>query len=168
MDGTEEPVVVDAGPLIHLDELDCLDLMDTYASLRIPAVVWGEVLKHRPDMAAHTVNQCIEAATCILSSRLTTLKATLGLDAGEVAALALAQSVSAQVLFTDDAAARHAGEALGLRVHGTIGLVVRSVRTKQRTPRQVIEILESIPSQSTLHIARPILDEAIAAVQGLL
>ena len=165
MERTDRTVVVDAGPLIHLDEVECLDLLDTYANILIPAVVWVEVLKHRPNLIAHNVSQYVDAGARPLSSRLITLKVTMGLDAGEVAALALAQSVSAQLLFTDDAAARHAGEALGLRVHGTIGLVIRSVRTKQRTPGQVIEILESMPKRSTLHIARPILDEAIAAVR---
>ena len=32
-------VVVDAGPLIHLDELDCLDLLSGFSPLVIPGEV---------------------------------------------------------------------------------------------------------------------------------
>lgn len=165
MEKIERTVILDAGPLIHLDELDCLDLLSTYTAMLIPSAVWVEVLKHRPSMVSHNLRRYIDSRSCTLSLRLTTLKVTLGLDAGEVAALGLAQAVSAEMLFTDDAAARHAGEALGIKVHGTIGLVVRAVRMNQRTPEQVIKILESIPMRSTLYIALPILHEAIAAVR---
>ena len=41
-------VVSDAGPLIHLDELGCLDLLKGLGDVLIPEVVWAEVQKHRP------------------------------------------------------------------------------------------------------------------------
>jgi len=41
-------VVCDAGPLIHLDEVGCIDLLDEFSEVLIPAAVWHEVQKHRP------------------------------------------------------------------------------------------------------------------------
>jgi hypothetical protein len=40
---TEPPpgVVCDAGPLIHLDELDSLDLLCDFASVLVPRSVWA-------------------------------------------------------------------------------------------------------------------------------
>ena len=41
-------VVADAGPLIHLDELDALDVLSDYAQVHVPPAVWREVEHHRP------------------------------------------------------------------------------------------------------------------------
>ena len=35
-------VVCDAGPLIHLDELDCLDLLGDYPEVLGPEAVWRD------------------------------------------------------------------------------------------------------------------------------
>jgi hypothetical protein len=39
--------VCDAGPVIHLDELACLDLLRELGRLLIPESVWGEAQRHR-------------------------------------------------------------------------------------------------------------------------
>src|SRR5437867_3654635 len=41
-------VVCDAGPLIHLDELNCLELLSDYAAVLVPEIIWQEVKRHRP------------------------------------------------------------------------------------------------------------------------
>ena len=40
-------VVCDAGPLIHLDELEALDLLADFAEVLVPDAVWREV-EHSP------------------------------------------------------------------------------------------------------------------------
>lgn len=49
---TDQPmpiVVCDAGPLIHLDELGCLDLLSDFFEVLVPEAVWREVRQHRPN-----------------------------------------------------------------------------------------------------------------------
>jgi predicted nucleic acid-binding protein len=41
-------VVCDAGPLIHLDELGCFDLLSRFRDVLVPDAVWNEVARHRP------------------------------------------------------------------------------------------------------------------------
>lgn len=41
-------VVCDAGPLIHLDELGCLDLLNEFQEVLVPPIVWKEVEHDRP------------------------------------------------------------------------------------------------------------------------
>ena len=128
------PVVSDAGPLIHLDQLNCLDLLRDLGRVLIPREVWKEALKHRPQLdlsrlpAAHVVDVTGEP-----SARLLALIVSLGLDAGEMAALLLVEGVSARLFLCDDAAARLAAESLGFTVRGTIGLLIRSIRATTRT-----------------------------------
>ena len=49
------PVVVcDAGPVIHLDELGCLNLLSDFTEILIPEAVWSEVQRHRPEALSRT------------------------------------------------------------------------------------------------------------------
>ncbi|UZQ53234.1 hypothetical protein OOK60_12035 [Trichothermofontia sichuanensis B231] len=43
-------IVCDAGPLIHLDELKVVWLLNDFQQVLIPDQVWAEVAVHRPDM----------------------------------------------------------------------------------------------------------------------
>jgi predicted nucleic acid-binding protein len=159
------PVVLDAGPLIHLDELDALDLLDSFNDVIIPQIVWEEVTHHRPSISLANRQTCsIHTVVYPASPTLRMLTGSFALDAGEVAALALAEMCKVPVFLTDDAAARVAGESMGLSVHGTIGVVVRAIRTGQRTKEQVLQMLRSIPEISSLHISRKLLDEVIETV----
>ncbi|RYF39128.1 MAG: DNA-binding protein, partial [Cytophagaceae bacterium] len=58
---------------------------------------------------------------------------------------------------TDDTAARLAAENLKIPAHGTIGILVRAIRRRQRTKEEVLELLQSIPTRSTLHLKRSLL-----------
>ena len=48
MDKTSLVVVADAGPIIQLDELACLDLLVDFGRVIVPETVWLEVQCHRP------------------------------------------------------------------------------------------------------------------------
>ena len=41
-------VVADAEPLIHLDELDALDVLSDFKEILVPNAVWLEVQQHQP------------------------------------------------------------------------------------------------------------------------
>lgn len=58
----DEPsiVVCDAGPLIHLDELDQLDLLRDFSSVCIPQQVAYEVARHRPRVPLNSLPIVIE------------------------------------------------------------------------------------------------------------
>ena len=99
------------------------------------------------------------------SAILQTLIVSLGLDRGERDALALLESFAGCLLFCDDAAARLAAESLGFSVHGTIGILVRSIRVGSRTRQDAIDVLRQIPHKSSLHISGQLLETVIAEVE---
>src|SRR5947209_3802215 len=86
-------VVCDAGPLIHLDEMDCIDLLRLFANVLIPETVWIEVQRHRPAVLRrrrvrlHRIEVIPDP-----QPRLVNLITSLALDPGEEAALRLMQS----------------------------------------------------------------------------
>jgi hypothetical protein len=52
-----------------------------------------------------------------------------------------------------------------IHIHGTIGILLRAIRRSQRTPAQVLALLQSIPQQSSLHIRADLLEEIKAQVR---
>lgn len=167
MAATDAPVVCDAGPIIHLDELGCLDLLTDFSPLLVPEVVWNEVTRYR----AHLVPADLPDARIVPvpvggSERLATFSASLGLHLGERATIALMEQVGARLLLCDDSAARLAAESLGFEVRGTLGVVVRSIRRQRRTREQVLTLLRDLPRQSTLHVSVKLLQTVIGQVES--
>ena len=158
--------VADAGPIIHLDELGAVDLLGDFGTVLVPREVWDEVVRHRPRLAPDGVpGGCLVDVPGIPSPKLRALIDSFRLDAGETAALTLIEARRAQLFLCDDAAARLAAESLGFPVHGTIGVLVRSIRRAMRSREQVLEILRGVPQASTLHISGRLLSTIIATVE---
>jgi hypothetical protein len=70
------------------------------------------------------------------------------------------------ILLTDDSAARVAARSVGVRAYGTIGLLVRSMRTGVCSRQEVVDALGSIPRRGSLHIRQSLLDEVIEQVRA--
>jgi predicted nucleic acid-binding protein len=160
-------IVCDAGPLIHLDELDCLDLLADFPTILVPEQVWEEVEHHRPGALEHPGVRVRRVSTVISGeAAFQALTKALALDLGEQAALSLMERHLDATLLTDDAAARLAANGLGYRVHGTIGILLRAIRRQQRTREEVLSVLRGLPTRSTLHIRPDLLQEIIAQLQN--
>jgi len=154
-------VVADAGPILHLDELGCLDVLNDFAEVLIPPAVWEEIARHRPAaLKASPVLKKIPV-TSEPDERLKNLGQRFALHRGEMQALQLAVERQAQLFLTDDGAARVAAQELGCKLHGTIGLILRSVRCGRRTLANAISLLEAIPTRSTLHLKPSLLAQVI-------
>lgn len=170
-EGVIEPgpeVVCDAGPLIHLDELDCLGLLSDFSAIWVPDAVRREVAAHRPGALNHNeVRLRFPARDPDADAALAAVVKMLALERGEETALALTRTRLGALLLTDDSAARLAARGLGIRVHGSIGVVLRALRRGLRTRREVLDLLRSLPSKSTLHIRPRLLDEIIREVEEL-
>jgi predicted nucleic acid-binding protein len=166
MERTEShSTILHAGPIIHLDEVGCLDLLCDFGSLITAEIVWHEACRHRPHLQpTDVVGLQVVPVMTLPSPRLAALVDTLGLAAGETAALILAGSYASPMFMTDDSAARLAAESLGLRTHGTLGILVRSIRRGLRSRSEVLGILSALRERSTLHVAPDLLADVITRV----
>lgn len=155
------PVVIDAGPIIHLDELGCLDLLADFPSLHTTKTVWAEVVFHRPSLLPEALPtlRLHGLGPRSLPPDLSAQAVAFDLDAGELSALRLMAELTAQVLLCDDAAARLVAESRGHRVHGTVGVIVRAMRRGLRRKHEVRALLQSIPERSALHLTPSLLRE---------
>jgi predicted nucleic acid-binding protein len=154
--------VCDAGPLIHLDEIGALDLLEGFGTAMIPDTVWKEAIHHRPNLSLEKIPAAqIVASTRVHAAELVAVCKTFDLDAGERSALALMCERKAALFLCDDAAARLAAEMLGFRVHGTIGIIVRAIRRGTRNVAEVRALLESLPQKCSLHLSRGLLAQVL-------
>ncbi|HJX28546.1 MAG TPA: DNA-binding protein [Thermoanaerobaculia bacterium] len=162
-------VICDAGPLIHLDEIGCLDLLLDFQAILIPEQVRDEVALHRP-AALGTPDLEIEILPVTVSSdsQFRALVRAFSLDAGEQAALSLMKLYPDALFLTDDAAARLAAKASGFRSFGSLGVLLRSHRLGRRGKGEILSILRELPSCSTLHVRTSLLQEVIEQVEGML
>jgi predicted nucleic acid-binding protein len=107
--------VSDAGPLIHLAEIDSLELLATFDTLLVPETVYTEVETGGvPDGLAEFSYELVEADDSRVAGE--------ELDAGERAAITMAEERGI-VLLTDDLAARQAASDAGVEVRGSIGVI---------------------------------------------
>lgn len=161
----ETLVVADAGVLIHLDELSALDVLNHYEAVFVPHAVWAEVQYHRPQALQHNNIKLIHYPSQPYSAKINALSALFTLHHGESEALSLCLEQSINTLLTDDTAARLAAKNLNLNVHGTLGLLLKSVHYQLRTPLEVLTLLKEIPEKTTLHIRPQLLSDIIVKAQ---
>jgi len=120
-------VIADAGPLIHLSLIGRLDLLPgLYGKILIPEVVYNEVVRSGEGLPGSSEVAGAEWIAVENPHPEADLFRLLRgeLDAGEAAAIALAVDRKAEWFLADDRAARLAAERLGLKVRGTIGILV--------------------------------------------
>ena len=159
-------VICDAGPVIHLDELNCLDLLADFEEVIVPLIVEKEISEHRPSALQNRgfyINRPSERID--IGEDLLALCRIFLLDAGEIEALALMGINPQHIFLTDDAAARLVAEQMKFKAHGTIGVLIRSIRQKLRRPEEILNTLAEIPRKSTLHIKPSLLNEIIQMIK---
>jgi predicted nucleic acid-binding protein len=162
MAATEIVAVLDAGPLIHLDELGRLNLLNDFKELLVPQTVLDEALKHRPVLPlAELSNLEIISEPPLLSANLQKLADELALHAGERAALAVMDARGGQFLLSDDAAARTVAQTVGFQTHGTIGLILRARRRGKISKAEMLQLIRDLPAQTTLHLRKELLDSIL-------
>jgi hypothetical protein len=121
---TAAVVISDTGPLSYLHRLGRLDLLPTlFGRILVPPAVVAELnVGHRlgydlPDVAGLG---WIE----IQGPPAHALRGIDGLDAGETEAIALATTLSNAFVLLDDGPARLCATKLGLRITGTVGILL--------------------------------------------
>lgn len=160
-------VVFDAGPIIYLDELECLDLLYEFQEILLAETVWNEINRYRPLALQRSELSLIRCPQQYPGDeQLRTMCRAFSLDSGEIGALAIMEDNPGAVFFTDDTAARLVAEQMRFKVHGTIGILIRSIRQGQMKTEQVLSILREIPLKSTLHIKSSLLEKVIHRIEN--
>ncbi|MDY6818198.1 MAG: nucleic acid-binding protein [Halobacteriales archaeon] len=150
--------VLDAGPLIHLTEINSLELLATFDTLLVPETVYEEVdAGGVPDRLADLSYELVEAD----ESRVGTEE----LDAGERAAIAVAKGRGV-VLLTDDLAARKVATDAGVEVHGSIGVIALGYGHGLLDRDEAASRMRALQRETSLFVTEAIVERGIRILEG--
>jgi hypothetical protein len=118
--------VVDTSPLVFLAKLDHLSILRNSAeAVLIPSTVLEEVRRYGDDATQRIDRACHSwLRVHTLGKSEVQRMAEMHLGPGESAAILLAERVQAERLMVDDLAARRLARRWGLKVVGTLGLLL--------------------------------------------
>ena len=155
-------VVSNTSVLIGLSTIGQLCLLRAVfpEGVLIPDAVWREVVVEGEGRAgAHDVSTAtwISVQRVRMEAMVTLLRSEL--DAGEAEAIALAQEVEADVVLLDERDARRAAMRLGLKVLGTVGLLIEAKRSGRLS--SVREQLDALQNRAKFRLSRRLYERAL-------
>jgi predicted nucleic acid-binding protein len=157
-------VVSDAGPLIHLAEIDCLPLLSIFENVHIPHAVRQELEKHEQpfqrdvsglDNIRQHILPHVKVTSFIKSNNLEEL------HIGEQECLTLCQQIGIIVLLTDDLAVRETAKRLHLTPVGSLGVVVRAYHMSRISLSEAEQHMYALYDVSSLFVTRAIVELAV-------
>ncbi|WP_255195336.1 nucleic acid-binding protein [Halorarius litoreus] len=145
--------VSDTGPLIHLAEIESLELLSTFDTLLVPETVYEEVETGGvPGELADISYELVEAGESRVGAE--------ELDAGERAAIAVADERGI-VLLTDDLAAREAASDAGVEVHGSLGVIALGYSRGLLDRDEAASLMRALQRETSLFVTEAVVERGI-------
>jgi hypothetical protein len=137
--------VSNSTPLIALARIDRLELLhDFFQEIYIPEEVYDEVVRRGKDLPGASE---VEASSFIkvenVDNRVAVDALSISLDRGEAEAIVLAEKKKA-LLIIDDGDGRRTAELLGLKITGTIGILLLASREGILDLKRSLDDLRSV------------------------
>ena len=153
-------VVSDTSPIRALEHLDLLRLIgDFYGQVLVPPAV-AEELRH-PRSGLKSIDIALLPIVSVVTPKTVEEPLHLELDQGELEAIALALEIHADYLLIDEAAGREVASRLGLKVVGTLGVLIRAKEAGEI--RAIKPLLESLEQELRFFIS-PQLRRTVLAI----
>lgn len=160
-------IVCDTGPILHLMEAGCLELLQKTGKICIPEIVGNEIValfprwrKDKPEWIT------VESLLPTEVNKVRSLFLSGLLDMGEAGAIILAKRLKPKWFLTDDTEARIFASSLGLEVHGSLGIVLWLAAAGYLDYIESERMLYSL-SKTSLWISKDIISEAQMALKKI-
>ncbi len=152
-------IVADSGPLIALSRIGQLDLLRAlFGRVQIPTAVWQEVTQGAAEGRSGASEVRAAPWIDVVPVDATTAAGyALLVDDGEAEAIALARTADS-LLVIDDDRGRRLALRLGLRIKGTLGLLVLAKNRGLLDP--IRPLLEALP-QRGVHVSQRLIEIAL-------
>ena len=154
--------VSNTGHILHLHEINLLNVLDIFSHILIPYEVENELRKNKIVFPSKVKVTALEND---FKDRVKIFVNQHNLDFGEAEAIALALQERADYFLTDDLDARQVARDYHLDVHGTIGIILRSCKESIISKELAIEKVRELKTKSSLFITQDLIDEVIKAIQ---
>lgn len=136
-----DKVIVNSTPVIGLANIGKLDILrQMYGAITIPQAVFDEIKSPSVQRQVNANRDWIRVEQISDTSQKQMYRAKL--HAGEVEVMILAQEKKADLVILDDNAAKKTAKFLGLRVIGTLGILV--LAKKRGYIKEVSPVLDAL------------------------
>ena len=142
-------VVSDTTPLISLLKIERIDLLEKlFGQVLIPQAVFQELTAD--ERFKIEAEQIMRSPFIIVKSvknpeSADILKRATGLDQGESEAIVLTDEVCADLLLMDEAKGRTISFQMGIKIMGTIGVLIAAYEVNELTSDEVRECVDGLP-----------------------
>jgi len=162
--GIEIRVVADTGPLIHLSEIGCINLLKNFQMIHVPESVHGEYYKHKKENDPDFFELKNIKITIVQPEKVSDFIEKHGLSnlhSGERDCLYLCQDLSIDTILTDDLAVRDAAKKLDITPVGSLGIVARLYKEGYISLNQAETFLLDLYQTSSLYVTKTLVDLVI-------
>ena len=136
-------VVSDTTPLISLLKINRTDLLEKlFGDVLIPQAVFDERFQLEADQIRQ--KEFIVVKPVNNPESVSILKRATGLDQGESEAIVLTDELKADLLLMDEAKGRNVSAQMGLRIMGTIGILMAAYEEHELTSDEVRECVDGL------------------------
>ncbi|MFB6308989.1 MAG: nucleic acid-binding protein [Haloarculaceae archaeon] len=149
--------VADAGPLIHLAEVDAIDLLSTFDTLLVPEQVYSEIERGGvPDSLSGLSYDVVTADSKEVAPD--------SLDPGERSALSVASDRDV-ILLTDDLDAREQASDEGIEVHGSIGIIALGYTRDRLSQDDAASLMRALQEETSLFVTDAVVERGIRLLE---
>ena len=149
-------VVSDTTPIISLMKAHRLDLLERlFGEVLVPDGVFMELTWNsafQEEVEAIRTCPFIKRVSIPSNDALTMLRRASGLDLGESEAIYYADTHAVDLLLMDEVKGRQVAKSLGLRITGTVGMILSAYKEAFLTKEEVLRIV-SVLQKSGRHIS---------------
>lgn len=137
--------VSNSTPLIALSKINRLNLLKEYFhDVYIPEEVYDEVVRRGGELAgASEVASCNWIKVQQVKNRMAVETLSLTLDMGEAEAIVLSKEMDA-LLIIDDGDGRRTAELLGLKITGTVGILLLASQEQKLDLKRAMDDLRAV------------------------
>ncbi|MFB6209178.1 MAG: nucleic acid-binding protein [Candidatus Nanohaloarchaea archaeon] len=145
---------LDTGPIIHLNQINSLHLLEIFEEVLITETVLDELAEYKIPQDLEEMNYQKKNAD----------QNKYNLDPGESTALETAKKEEA-IFITDDLEARQKSRELGIETHGSIGIIAINQQKGKLTLEKAVEKMRQLQKESALFTTDQILEQAIRKLE---
>jgi predicted nucleic acid-binding protein len=143
--------VSNSGPLIHLAQINCLDLLFfLFDKVLIPKAVYKEVIESGQQQGHHDaryINKEIDKGRIEVKGASNELLKEIhndNLHKGELEVIALALEMRDKTVLLDDEEARIFASTFNLKIKGTLGVIIDNVHSETISSRKGKELIKAL------------------------
>ena len=161
-------IISDTTPIISLIKINRIDLLEKlFGEVIVPEAVFRELTTNTVFAnEAEIVNSSSFLKTSAVQNRksLEILQAASGLDDGESEAIILADELKSDVLIIDERKGRKVAKNLGIKITGTVGILIQAHDEKMISAEEIKAYLEQL-KDSNIRLSDSLIQEALDLLQ---